>query len=247
MIADRDSSISCEEFRVALEAAVDHRAALDGRAVQHGRTCPHAGCRSELADYELLERAIRSWKGQTGRPRLADRVVQDVVTCQFPDSGPDDESSILRPVPVRQASSMPRRAAALTAAVICAAVGVVLWQGRGGTSTQEQLAESRSQDSGQQLDPVAVNPVVNVTHDEVGGLPADWLGVASDRITSTVAFILPEEVKPEGDEDAPEARPAWSERFKPLEETLDATWRELFVPALPDQSRSDATAGAVAV
>lgn len=227
--------IPCDAFRAGLAQAVETRQPADATIAFHGCRCSQAACRREYEDFVLLESAIRQWKSQTRSVSLAQRVVGQLSgsvaeTEEIEVSRTGPTQTIIHRAPVRRREQ--RLAGLVLGGALCL-VAVLLWRMPGGQPTVPLAQQIRDAESRvakiEQLAPAAELEVVPSEPDTTFPV-ALWLDAATDRITSTVAMILPV------DDDIAhiEAEPVeWSDRFRPLEET----WRDWLQPA--DDGRTD--------
>lgn len=192
--------MDCQEFQNQLDQLIENRLDITNDVAEHGAICSQSDCQERWTDFVLLESAISAWKQQTPVIDLKDQILK---AEQF------DEVQVLPQTP-RQTNSTAMFTTVAACVAVCALVVVITIPRLNWPMPENGVArvEAGSQDK-EELE-------------ELGRMYASMVHDASQKMTATVANVLPS-MDQMMDNMGPSASllNIWSERLEPIEQEFD--------------------------
>jgi hypothetical protein len=220
--------MSCREFHIELERAIERRQSPSAATVAHFSGCDEASCRSRWREYLLIEEAVALWKSADPAAESAELDLTPGVLARFRAPVLSRETPGGADAGRRSSGAGLISAVAATVTVACVLFAISLRPGPVGTSPRsvDRLGESvpgsgRTVASGRTV-PLEEDPL-----ERLGMVSASWMQGATARVSDTVAFIFLDE-EPVG---PGEGGTGWFGLFDdlpPLEEQFQRTLRTLF-------------------
>lgn len=192
--------MDCQEFQKQLDQLIENRLDVTGDVAEHGATCSESACQERWTDFVLLESAISAWKVNIPVIDLKDQILN---AEQF------DEVEVLNQPP-RNTNSTALFTTVAACVAVCALVAVI---------TIPRLNWSIPENSVAQTDQNASD---KEELEELGRMYASMVHDASQKMTATVANVLPDmDQMMENMGPSASLLNIWSERLEPIEQEFD--------------------------